>query len=480
MATIDDIYGRKPHSAVMLDPPQVIPMKDKEGENSKPKQQKPMLNTAMPEEGLPTTGQQQPQPSQPKPMAVHPKMNLDAAIPEEGSQTDASRPQTPNTKKEEGEGNKPKPVQAEKVVTPSMLGEGLQNPIMSKEVRTSARAETAPDTSGWKDYDSITKGLNDHFDDEMRRNAPLSAEQEERQRKRKKRDERIAAIGDGISALANLYFTSQDAPNAYDPKNSLSEKARERWERIEKEREGKRQAYYNAAMGKYKIAKDKADADALAGYRADQLALKKKAADDAAKKDAAKQAADDKEKEWQHQFKEGEADRNQKNKDADRTQKQQQMGETKRHNRVMEGIAAKNAATAATRAANSNSGSGSGRGGKKTNYTIRLHDKNTYTYTPDKIGAISGLAPAMIQKARAAARRYSSMGDFENRQHFNNVAEKLEKAGSKDAIAAIVAANVGDFPSMDADIRKIIGVNSFDASIYQRTNDGGSKPPLDD
>ena len=75
---------------------------------------------------------------------------------------------------------------------------------------------------------------------------PPTKEELEKERKREKRDKIFAAIGDGIAALSNLYFTTQGAPNAYDPKNSLSAKAQERWDKLKKERE-ENGRYYTAA-----------------------------------------------------------------------------------------------------------------------------------------------------------------------------------------------------------------------------------------
>lgn len=75
---------------------------------------------------------------------------------------------------------------------------------------------------------------------------PPTEEELEKERKREKREKIFAAIGDGISALSNLYFTTQGAPNAFDPKNSLSAKAQERWEKLKKERD-ENGRYYTAA-----------------------------------------------------------------------------------------------------------------------------------------------------------------------------------------------------------------------------------------
>ena len=75
---------------------------------------------------------------------------------------------------------------------------------------------------------------------------PPTEEELEKERKKEKREKIFAAIGDGIAALSNLFFTTHGAPNAYDPKNSLSAKAQERWDKLKKERE-ENGRYYTAA-----------------------------------------------------------------------------------------------------------------------------------------------------------------------------------------------------------------------------------------
>lgn len=75
---------------------------------------------------------------------------------------------------------------------------------------------------------------------------PPTEEDLEKERKKEKREKIFAAIGDGIAALSNLFFTTQGAPNAYDPKNSLSAKAQERWDKLKKERD-ENGRYYTAA-----------------------------------------------------------------------------------------------------------------------------------------------------------------------------------------------------------------------------------------
>ena len=72
---------------------------------------------------------------------------------------------------------------------------------------------------------------------------PETAEERAKREKREKREADLAAVGDGISALSNLFFTTQYAPNAYDPSKGMSAKARERWDRLRLEREANRRAY---------------------------------------------------------------------------------------------------------------------------------------------------------------------------------------------------------------------------------------------
>lgn len=77
---------------------------------------------------------------------------------------------------------------------------------------------------------------------------PPTAEQLEKERKKQKRNELFAAIGDGISALSNLYFTTRGAPNMYTGKNTMSERVRVRYDKLMKEREAKNAAYYEGLM----------------------------------------------------------------------------------------------------------------------------------------------------------------------------------------------------------------------------------------
>lgn len=73
-------------------------------------------------------------------------------------------------------------------------------------------------------------------------------EQRKKREKREKAKRVIAAVGDGIRALSNLYFTSQYAPNMYNPNDSQLAKTDARQEKLKAEREANRDKYLQYSM----------------------------------------------------------------------------------------------------------------------------------------------------------------------------------------------------------------------------------------
>ena len=73
---------------------------------------------------------------------------------------------------------------------------------------------------------------------------PPTAEELEKEKKRQKREQIFNAIGDGISALSNLFFTSQYAPSMYPKGNNLTERSQVRYDKLMKDREEKNEKYY--------------------------------------------------------------------------------------------------------------------------------------------------------------------------------------------------------------------------------------------
>ena len=77
---------------------------------------------------------------------------------------------------------------------------------------------------------------------------PPTAEELEKEKKKQKRNQIFAAIGDGISALSNLFFTTQYAPNMYTGKSTMSERTKIRYDKLMKDREEKRKEYYGGLL----------------------------------------------------------------------------------------------------------------------------------------------------------------------------------------------------------------------------------------
>ena len=183
-----------------------------------------------------------------------------------------------------------------------------------------------------------------------------SPEEEERQRKRERSRAILSAIGDGVSALSNLYHTSKYAPDMSTSDSSLSGKAKERYDRfvqVRKENEARynnailraRQGDYEMNMKEREIArKEAADAakDAREAKRYEEQA-KAKAEELRIK---AEQAQTAKERaEYEKQYNDALLDLKQRALEADIAAKKEQaavrratLAETARHNRASEGL----------------------------------------------------------------------------------------------------------------------------------------------
>lgn len=322
---------------------------------------------------------------------------------------------------------------------------------------------------------------------------PPTQEELEKERKKEKREKMFAAIGDTISALSNLYFTTQYAPNMYKHENSQSDKVKSKWDKLREDRDAQMNAYIKNLMAAQQADDENAENERKWQRQLDIDAYnQKKDADEFQYK---KDRDNIKDEQWQksydqkaEQFKTTTGIKKDAQKETERSHraneglKGAQIQEAKRHNSVTEAQGAERIAISRAKGVSS---SGSGKGGKGSKQeTIRLHDGSVHTYSPDKKGALTSLAPSMAKKAKAAAERYRKAGDRRSYSHYIQIADALEKAKSKDAIAAIVVSNVGDFPTMDGDVRRVIGATgSFDVSNYRRkgnskSSKSTSKPPL--
>lgn len=90
---------------------------------------------------------------------------------------------------------------------------------------------------------------------------PPTDEDIEKEKKKQKREAIIAAISDGVSAMSNLFFTTQYAPSMYDGKKTQSESVRVRYDKLFKDFDDKKKDYWRGWFGAAQAddAKDSAD-----------------------------------------------------------------------------------------------------------------------------------------------------------------------------------------------------------------------------
>lgn len=129
-----------------------------------------------------------------------------------------------------------------------------------------------------KTYEDMTQRL----EDEERRLRPETEEQKAKREKRERREKLFAAIGDGLSALSNVYFTTKGAPDM-SSKRTLTDAVQGKYDKLKAEREADRDKYLN-------ILKLKADnfgklGDMDDAKHARRMALIKSAYDYEAKQD---------------------------------------------------------------------------------------------------------------------------------------------------------------------------------------------------
>ena len=91
-----------------------------------------------------------------------------------------------------------------------------------------------------KTYEDMTRRL----EDEERRLRPETEEQKAKREKRERREKLFAAIGDGLSALSNVYFTTKGAPDM-SSKRTLTDAVQGKYDKLKAEREADRDKYLN-------------------------------------------------------------------------------------------------------------------------------------------------------------------------------------------------------------------------------------------
>lgn len=314
---------------------------------------------------------------------------------------------------------------------------------------------------------------------------PPTQEELANERKKEKREKIFSAISDGISALSNLYFTTKYAPNMYRHENSQSAKTENKWEKLRANRDAQQNAYIRNLMAANQADDERKDKDRnwMRQLGIDLYNKQKDAAEIQYKKDRDNVKDDQWQKDHDQrgsQFAQGMEYKGKVLAETERAHKASeglkgaQIAEAGRHNRVSEAQGAARISQAESHFRATHNADGTTKGSvtdKGAKETIRLKDGNIYAYSADRKGALTSLAPSMVKKAKVAAERYRKAGDRKTAQHYNAIAEQLEKTQSKDGIAAIVVSNIGDFPSMDSEVRSVLGMTS--ASPSKSTSTGG-------
>lgn len=178
---------------------------------------------------------------------------------------------------------------------------------------------------------------------------PPTAEEVEKDRRRQRSREAIAAIGDGVRAISNLVATANYAPNAYKPTETMLGSVQDRYEKLRAAKKADADAYLQAYMRAKQLDDHNDQARDALQLRRDQAAL-----DHQLK--LAKQSQEY--QKWVAQLGEKEADRKLREElgKAGIQQSADALAETRRHNRVSEAEQSRRTGIMAMRAANSEDG----------------------------------------------------------------------------------------------------------------------------
>lgn len=122
--------------------------------------------------------------------------------------------------------------------------------------------------------------LVDFLEKKVREYKPLTEKDLKKIRRRQKAEGIISGISDAARALSNLIFTTRYAPNMYDPKESMSAKAKARFEKEEADRKAKDDEFFNYAMTLSNLRNAEKDRGLQAWQTEQTLARQDRAYDD--------------------------------------------------------------------------------------------------------------------------------------------------------------------------------------------------------
>lgn len=187
--------------------------------------------------------------------------------------------------------------------TPPPAG-GSSSSVTSTKVTTSTPISTTiPAEYSASSYEELIPQL----EKRMAEFKPLSEEELKKLRRKQKIEGIISGVSDAAQSVANLIFTHHYAPNMYNPKEGMSAKAKERFDKEKAQRDADADKYlqYALTIGKMK------DADKQRGLQAwqtEQTLARQDRAFDADRQDRADDVAfrnkdyDERVRQWQANF----------------------------------------------------------------------------------------------------------------------------------------------------------------------------------
>lgn len=187
--------------------------------------------------------------------------------------------------------------------TPPPAG-GSSSSVTSTKITTSTPISTTiPAEYSASSYEELIPQL----EKRMAEFKPLSEEELKKLRRKQKIEGIISGVSDAAQSVANLIFTHHYAPNMYNPKEGMSAKAKERFDKEKAQRDADADKYlqYALTIGKMK------DADKQRGLQAwqtEQTLARQDRAFDAGRQDRADDVAfrnkdyDERVRQWQANF----------------------------------------------------------------------------------------------------------------------------------------------------------------------------------
>jgi hypothetical protein len=168
---------------------------------------------------------------------------------------------------------------------------------------TTTISSTAPQQYKVNNNDELIKLL----EQRMNENKPLTEEELKKLRRKQKIEGIISGVADAAQSIANLYYTTQYAPNMYNAKEGMSAKAKERFDKEKEKRDADNDRYFNYAMQIAKLKGEDADRG-LQVWQTEQNLARQDRTFDASRQDRADDVAfrnkdyDERVRQWQAGF----------------------------------------------------------------------------------------------------------------------------------------------------------------------------------